>query len=124
MLDRCLEAGRTTAPYLERANHLLRQLVAQMRTAGNLPREEADSVLGDMLSFDPDLAIDQIVSHLTLHKRCLKRLEAECLASEASLSERYDLTGPRCLELVATSHQVLEYARGVVWAVKTFGLVD
>jgi hypothetical protein len=124
MLARCIEAERSAAPYLERANHLLRQVVAQVRTVSDLPREEAESALGEMLAFDPDLAIDQVIRHLSWHRQCLKRLESDCLASESGLSERYDLTGPRCLELVATSHQVLEYARGVLWAVKTFGLVD
>ncbi|HEY9722414.1 MAG TPA: hypothetical protein V6D47_10385 [Oscillatoriaceae cyanobacterium] len=124
MLDRCLEAGRTAAPYVERATHLLQRLAAEMRSAGNLPREEADFVLGEAIAFDPDLAVGHVSSHLALHQRCLKRLERECLAAESRLSERYDLTGPRCLELVAGSHQVLDYARGVIWAAETFGIVD
>ena len=123
MLHRCMEAERSSAPYLERANHLLKQLVSQMRIASELPRDEADVLLGELLSFDHDLAVDQVVRHLNLHHQCLRRFEADCLASEGT-SARFDLTGPNCLEAVATSHQVLDYARGVLWAVKTFGLVD
>jgi hypothetical protein len=123
MLHGCMESGRSAAPYLERANHLLKQLVSQMRIVSELPREEAESILGELLSFDHDLAVDQVVHQLTIHRQCLRRLEADCLASEGT-SARYDLTGPNCLEMVATSHQVLDYARGVLWAVKTFGLVD
>lgn len=123
MLNGCMDTGRSSAPYLERANHLLKQLVSQMRIVSELPREEAESILGELLSFDHDLAVDQVVNQLNLHRQCLRRFEADCLASEAT-GARYDLTGPNCLEMVATSHQVLDYARGVLWAVKTFGLVD
>lgn len=123
MLERCMAAERSSAPYLERANHLLRQLVSQMRIVSELPRDEAEGLLGDLLSFDHDLAVDQVVIHLQVHRACLHRFEADCLASEGT-SARFDLTGPNCLEAVATSHQVLDYARGVLWAVKTFGLVD
>lgn len=124
MLSRCLDADRPIAPYLERANHLLRQVVGQLRIVSELPREEAESLLGEMLAFDPDLALDQVMRHMERHGQCLKLLERECLASTSRLAERYDLTAPGCLELVATSHQVLDYARGVLWAVQTFGLVD
>jgi hypothetical protein len=123
MLQRSLEAERSAALYLERANHLLRQLVSQMRIVSELPREEAEGILGELLSFDHDMAVDLVVNALGQHRQCLRRLESDCLASESD-SPRYDLTGPNCLEVVATSHQVLDYARGVLWAVKTFGLVD
>lgn len=123
MLDRCMAAERSSAPYLERANHLLKQLVSQMRLVSELPRDEAEGMLGDLLSFDHDLAVDQVINHLQLHRQCLRRFEADCLASEGQ-SARFDLTGPNCLEAVATSHQVLDYARGVLWAVRAFGLVD
>ena len=123
MLHGCMEADRSSAPYLERANHLLKQLVSQMRIVSELPREEAEGILGELLSFDHDLAVDQVVNALALHRQCLHRFEADCLASEGT-GPRFDLTGPNCLEAVATSHQVLDYARGVLWAVKAFGLVD
>ena len=123
MLHRCLQTERASALYLERANHLLKQLVSQMRLASQLPREEAESLLGELVSFDHDLAVDLLLSQLSLHRQCLQQLEADCLASE-SPSERFDLTGPACLAAVAESHQVLDYARGVLWAVKAYGLVD
>jgi hypothetical protein len=124
MIARCIETERPVAPYMERANHLLCQVVRQMKVIGELPRLEAEIALGDLLAFDPDIALDEVSSHISLHRQCLQRLEKECLALESSRSERYDLTGPCCLELVAKSHQVLDAARGVLWAVKTFGFAD
>lgn len=124
MIARCIETERPVAHYMERANHLLRQVVTQLKVIGELPREDAEIALGDVLAFDPDIALDAITSQLSLHRQCLAKVEKACLASESGRSERYGLTGPCCLELVATSHQVLDAARGVLWAVKTFGFAD
>ncbi len=124
MVTRCLDVGRPPAPYLERASHLLRQLVVAVRGVAYLPLDEAQAKLGDMLSFDPDLAIDLLHRHMGAHRACLQRLEAECLAAGGERLARYDLSGPQCVEIAANAHHLLDDARGVLWAVNTFGWSD